>query len=309
MKVELLERVMAMLQFLPKSPQKITTQELYAKLTADGEITSMRSIQRDLLHLYKAGNFGIELDQRSKPYGWSYNKSWRANALNSMSAQTAIQFLLIKQVLEPQLAGHLLEPLSNYFAASESVLKELSSQQALNKMARADKNEAKLILALVKNSKIRLSLNRRVFGQTKIDKTYPNAEIWRVDYNQNPAKYFIRLSKLSLKISELKLADILAVELKTETAELNSETLTTIEIQAKCAYLTDRISNYLTTNRYKFNIDTTEDETLLNIKFNNLADVWRFVVFAEGEVSITSPNWVCKKMHGKIGRLLKSVEG
>lgn len=309
MKVELLERVMTMLQFLPRSPQKITTQDLYAKLIAEGETTSVRSIQRDLQHLYNAGNFGIELDQRSKPYGWSYNKTWRANALNSMSARTAIQFLLIKQVLEPQLADHLLEPLSNYFTAAESVLKELSGQQALNKMTGADKNEAKLILALVKKRKIRLSLNRRIFGQTKVNKTYPNAEIWRVDYNHNPAKYFVRLSELSLKISELKLTDILDVALKSESAQLNSQTLTTIEVQAKCTNLTDRISGYLTTNRFNHNIDTTKDETLLSIEFNKLADVWRFVVFAEGEVSITSPNWVCKKMYGKIGRLFKSVGG
>src|SRR3546814_8069227 len=61
-----------MLRGIPRSPLRVTTGELEAKLADEGFAVSRRTLERDLHGL--SGLFPLELDDRVRPYGWSWAK-------------------------------------------------------------------------------------------------------------------------------------------------------------------------------------------------------------------------------------------
>src|SRR3546814_14249923 len=67
-----LARQWAMLRGIPRSPLRVTTGELEAKLADEGFAVSRRTLKRDLHGL--SGLFPLELDDRVRPYGWSWAK-------------------------------------------------------------------------------------------------------------------------------------------------------------------------------------------------------------------------------------------
>ncbi len=87
------------LEFIPSSPLRVSTRELYDTLTNIGFECSIRMLQRDLQSLYDQGCFGLEKDTRSKPYGWSINAQWRGGNTKVMSSEMAEHYLLLEQLL------------------------------------------------------------------------------------------------------------------------------------------------------------------------------------------------------------------
>ena len=67
-----LERHWQMLQLLPRAPYRITAAELVVRLKDRGHTISKRTIERDLQQL--SSHFPIELDERAKPFGWSWQR-------------------------------------------------------------------------------------------------------------------------------------------------------------------------------------------------------------------------------------------
>ena len=123
-------RQWAMLKRIPQHPRQITARELTEHLEAEGFEVSKRTVERDLLSLSEI--FPLISNERSRPYGWSWNKDAEAFALPSMSPLQALTLELAHDHLTTLLPASLLETLAPYFKCAHGVL---SSGDGVKKLA------------------------------------------------------------------------------------------------------------------------------------------------------------------------------
>lgn len=128
---ETLGRQWLMLQCIPRYPHKITARELAERLRDEGHTVTKRTVERDLAALSEA--FPLTSDERSKPFGWSWQKDAPQFSLPGMSPLQAMVLIMARTHLHPLLPAHLLDPLRPYFAQADATLK-----QALGKRGVAD---------------------------------------------------------------------------------------------------------------------------------------------------------------------------
>lgn len=105
-------RLVDTLALIPEG-RLISTAEIRKRLEARGHSVTMRTIQRDLYDL--ADQFGIECDERSKPFGWRWRRNAARVSLPAMDWTAAISFNLIEQHMRLLLPGSELERLRPYF--------------------------------------------------------------------------------------------------------------------------------------------------------------------------------------------------
>lgn len=109
-----------MLRLIPRSPIKITVQDLRDRLlTAEFDVTE-RTIQRDLHELAQV--FPLVVDDRNKPFGWSWHKDSTIFDLPGLSTSEALTFVLVEQNLTHQLPPTTLETLQPYFKTAKQVI-------------------------------------------------------------------------------------------------------------------------------------------------------------------------------------------
>lgn len=109
-----------MLRLIPRYPQKITVQALQSRLSGEGfEITS-RSVQRDLLELSEV--FPLTVDDREKPFGWSWQKDAKSFDLPGLTAPEAMTWVLAEQHLSSLFPVSVLDHLRPYFKAAHDRL-------------------------------------------------------------------------------------------------------------------------------------------------------------------------------------------
>ena len=118
---ETLSRQWLMLQWIPRYPQKITARDLVERLHAEGHEVTKRTVERDLTALSEA--FPLHADERSKPFGWSWQKDAPQFSLPGMSPLQAMVLNLAHTHLKPLLPAHLLEPLRPYFMQADAALR------------------------------------------------------------------------------------------------------------------------------------------------------------------------------------------
>jgi len=117
------QRRLDILDYVPRYPKKVTTRRLLQLLEQNGHgHLLMRTVQRDLEAIEKLGVFGLEVDKRSKPYGWSINLNWKKLNISLMDANSALAFSTLKQVAENLLPESTLHDLSAYFDKAETIL-------------------------------------------------------------------------------------------------------------------------------------------------------------------------------------------
>jgi len=118
-----LSRQWQLLRLLPRHPRKITAGDLQKRLERDGFETTKRTIERDLNALSES--FPILLDDRDKPYGWSWKKDAPALTVPGLTAPQALAFALVRQFLEPLLPASTVAELKDHFEAAERLLGSL----------------------------------------------------------------------------------------------------------------------------------------------------------------------------------------
>lgn len=123
-------RQWAMLKCIPQHPRQITARELTQRLESDGFEISKRTVERDLLTLSEI--FPLLSNERSRPYGWSWNKDAESFALPTMSPLQALTLELARDHLSALLPASLLETLAPYFKCADGVL---SSGEGVKKLA------------------------------------------------------------------------------------------------------------------------------------------------------------------------------
>ena len=118
-----------LLRLLPRYPQKITASDLRTRLLAEGYQTTKRTVERDLLSLSVV--FPVSLDDRQKPFGWSWQKNAPILDVPGLTAPQALAFALIQRFLAPLLPASTLGDLGPYFKTAEQQLNTLPKGRGL----------------------------------------------------------------------------------------------------------------------------------------------------------------------------------
>src|SRR3546814_17997451 len=92
---------------------RVTTGELEAKLVDEGFAVSRRTLERDLHGL--SGLFPLELDDRVRPYGWSWAKGANFEFMPQLTSSQAVALLLAKAHLRHLLPRALHKALAQDF--------------------------------------------------------------------------------------------------------------------------------------------------------------------------------------------------
>lgn len=115
-----------MLRLIPRYPYKITSRVIKDKLASEDFMVTKRTVERDLQALSAA--FPIVVDDREKPFGWSWAKDASAFDLPGLSNTEALTFQLVERHLKPLLPCSLLKQLQPYFKTAKQKLSALPQQ-------------------------------------------------------------------------------------------------------------------------------------------------------------------------------------
>ncbi len=118
--LETLLRQWAILKNIPQYPRKITATDLMHRLEDEGFAVSKRTIERNLQTL--SGIFPLQADDRSRPYGWSWQRDAGMFAVPGMSPIQALTLSLAHDHLRNLLPASLMNVLSPYFRYADNVL-------------------------------------------------------------------------------------------------------------------------------------------------------------------------------------------
>jgi len=117
-------RQWSILRIVPRYPRKLTAGDIAQRLDDQGFEVSKRTVERDLEKL--SGIWPLVADQRSKPYGWSWERSAPLADIPGMDLSTALAFQLSGEYLEPLLPPATLKHLKPYISQATRVLGEAS---------------------------------------------------------------------------------------------------------------------------------------------------------------------------------------
>lgn len=121
---ETLLRQWQMLRQMTRYPAKITARELKERLDSLHFSISKRTVERDLQDLSLI--FPLALDDREKPYGWSWQKDAASFDLPGLGHHEALTLKLVQAHLKNMLPASTLEVMHPYFKAAELRLQTLS---------------------------------------------------------------------------------------------------------------------------------------------------------------------------------------
>ena len=118
-----------LLHQVPRFPQKVTAREIRDYLAGMGFEVTERTVQRDLNELSTV--FPLVVDERGKPYGWSWLKDAKSFDLPGLTTDEALTWVLAEQHIGQMLPSSTLEHLRPYFkAARERLDSETQPQRA-----------------------------------------------------------------------------------------------------------------------------------------------------------------------------------
>lgn len=109
-----------MLRTIPRAPIKVTVGEIAARLLDSGFAVSRRTVERDLHNLSR--QFPLHLDDRAKPYGWSWAKNANFEFTPRLTPSQAVALLLAQAHLQNLMPVSLRKELSPVFESAKNVL-------------------------------------------------------------------------------------------------------------------------------------------------------------------------------------------
>lgn len=126
---ETLLRHWQMLRLIRRYPQKITAAELCKALEAEGFTVGKRTVERDLQALSLI--FPLLADDRSKPFGWSWQKDAPAFDLPGISLSESLTLLMAREHLSSVMPSSTVSQMSPYFSLAEQKLKALDGHSGV----------------------------------------------------------------------------------------------------------------------------------------------------------------------------------
>lgn len=109
-----------MLRLVPRYPQKATVQAIRSTLLGEGFEITERTVQRDLNELSRV--FPLTVDDREKPYGWSWQKNAPHFNLPGLTLPEALTLTMAEQHLRALLPVSMMTQLQPYFEAAQQRL-------------------------------------------------------------------------------------------------------------------------------------------------------------------------------------------
>lgn len=109
-----------MLRLLPRAPGKMAVRELHQRLADMDFDVSERTLQRDLIEL--ATVFPLVVDDRDKPFGWSWQKDAASFDLPCLSLPEALTLTLVEQHLGNHLPPNTIAALQPHFQSAARAL-------------------------------------------------------------------------------------------------------------------------------------------------------------------------------------------
>lgn len=222
-------RQWAMLRRIPQHPRQITSRELTERLESEGFEVSKRTVERDLLSLSEI--FPLISNERSRPYGWSWNKDAEAFALPTMSPLQALTLELAHDHLATLLPASLLGTLDPYFKCADGVL---SSGDGVKKLASWRKKVAivppnqplippnypeeiieAVHSALLSEQQLEISYTSREQGETKTYPVHPLGIVQRGEVTYLVATLYDYTDIRLLAVHRIKSAQVLVQPAKT----------------------------------------------------------------------------------------------
>jgi predicted DNA-binding transcriptional regulator YafY len=117
------------LRLIRRYPQKITAAELCTALEAEGFKVGKRTVERDLQALSLI--FPLLADDRSKPFGWSWEKDAPAFDLPGISLSECLTLLMAREHLHSVMPSSTVNQMSPYFRLAEQKLKALDGHSGV----------------------------------------------------------------------------------------------------------------------------------------------------------------------------------
>jgi predicted DNA-binding transcriptional regulator YafY len=109
-----------MLRLVPRYPIKATVQQIRSSLQGEGFDVTERTVQRDLNEMSLV--FPLTVDDREKPYGWSWQKDAPSFNLPGLSVPEAVTLTMAQQHLTALLPVSMMTHLKPYFEAAHQRL-------------------------------------------------------------------------------------------------------------------------------------------------------------------------------------------
>ncbi|CAA0079875.1 Uncharacterised protein [Zhongshania aliphaticivorans] len=122
-----IQRIMAMLSLIPREPAKISTDRLMGYLSDAGLAVTQRTIQRDLHEI--STTYPIVLDERSKPFGWSYMAGYSYQGV-TMNPFEALAFIIAAREFSSRLPSGVAQYLTPQVIVAKRALESYSSNLA-----------------------------------------------------------------------------------------------------------------------------------------------------------------------------------
>lgn len=119
-----------MLHMIPRAPRKITVQEIRDRLVIEEFVVTERTVQRDLQELLQV--FPLMVDDRDKPFGWSWRHDSPNFDLPGLSVPEALTFTLVEQHLANALPPATLDALQPYFKSAGQALRAIETDAQSN---------------------------------------------------------------------------------------------------------------------------------------------------------------------------------
>lgn len=117
------------LRLVRRYPQKTTASELCTALEAEGFIVGKRTVERDLQSLSRI--FPLVVDERSKPFGWSWDKDARAFDLPGISLSESLTLLMAREHLRSVMPSSTVSQMTPYFLLAEQKLTALDGRSGV----------------------------------------------------------------------------------------------------------------------------------------------------------------------------------
>lgn len=182
-----------MLRQIPRYPLKITARTVLEKLESDGFKVTKRTVERDLNEL--SSSFPLALDDRDKPYGWSWQKDAPSFDLPGIDSNEALTLVMVEQHLKSLLPNSTIAVLEPYFKTAHKHLNTTASSNHvkswLNKVRTVQPNQTLLppkikpevqqliSEALLSDRQVEIEYKRRKESKISTHRIHPLALIQR----------------------------------------------------------------------------------------------------------------------------------
>lgn len=183
-----LKLAIEILKRIPKS-RKITAREIHEQLISSGYTRNIRTIQRQLVSL--AVTFNLEVDDRSKPYGYKWKSYAEGVNLPTMNADEAVLLALAEKHLNNILPEKLTRSLSGYFEQARSLLldNQISAKNNISKdwIQKVDVvSPIQPLIAPEIDTNIMVTVSNALFENNWLELTYNNAQGYQQDCRVMP---------------------------------------------------------------------------------------------------------------------------